>query len=220
MNISGECNALRQAAVRFPLGKFAAGSILKYGLMIAIRARPHPKIAERPVMERTNATLTALRRILRATDLHGREVARSVGLTAVQLRLLKLTYESKAATAKYLASNMRVSQATITALLDKLATRGMIERRVSSIDRRQKNIIVTEAGRQALQDAPDPMQRDFAERFEQLADWEQAMLLAAAERIAELLRADDLEAAPLLTTGEIAGEVADTVKVLEEKAQD
>lgn len=161
-------------------------------------------------MERTNATLTALRRILRATDLHGKEVAQSVGLTAVQLRILKLTYESKAATAKYLATHMRVSQATVTALLDKLSSRGMIERRVSPIDRRQKNIIVTEAGQRALADAPDPMQRGFSQRFQQLADWEQAMLLAAAERIAELLGADDIDAAPVLTAGDIAGDLPET----------
>jgi len=161
-------------------------------------------------MDRTDATLSALRRILIATDLHGREVAQSVGLTAVQLRLLKLTHESKAATAKYLATNMRVSQATITALLDKLSSRGMIERRVSEIDRRQKNIIITEVGQQALAAAPDPMQRDFAEQFRKLAGWEQAMLLSAAERIANLLGADDLDAAPVLTAGDIAGDILET----------
>ncbi|WP_424943742.1 MarR family winged helix-turn-helix transcriptional regulator [Aliiroseovarius crassostreae] len=154
-------------------------------------------------MDRTNATLTALRQILRATELHGREVASAVGLTAVQLRLLKITHDAGGATATTLAYHMRVSQATITALLDKLAAKGMIERRVSDQDRRKKTILITDAGREALENAPDPMQRDFARRFERLEDWEQAMLLAAAERLAALMNADEISAAPILATGDI-----------------
>lgn len=154
-------------------------------------------------MDRTNATLTALRQILRATDLHGRDVANAVGLTAVQLRLLKFTHEASGATATTLAYHMRVSQATITALLDKLAAKGMIERKVSDQDRRKKTILITDAGLEALENAPDPMQRDFARRFERLEDWEQAMLLAAAERLAALMDADEISAAPILATGEI-----------------
>lgn len=167
-------------------------------------------------MDRTNATLTALRRILKATELHSREVARSVGLTAVQLRVLKLAYESRDATAKLIAGQMRVSQATVTALLDKLAAKGMIERQVSSTDRRQKKLLITRAGRCALEEAPDPMQRDFALRFEKLDDWEQAMLLAAAERIANLLDADELDAAPILATEEIAGEMDEPIATFDE----
>ncbi len=160
-------------------------------------------------MNRTNATLTALRRILKATEQHGREVAKSVGLTAVQLRVLKLAHENSESTAKFLACRLQVSQATVTTLLDKLSAQGMIERRVSVCDRRQKNILVTPTGITALKRAPDPMQREFTQRFEQLNDWEQAMLLAAAERIANLLNADELDAAPILATGEIDGELED-----------
>lgn len=156
-------------------------------------------------MDKTNATLTALRRILRATDLHGREVATSVGLTAVQLRLLKIIQDTESANAKTLASQVQVSQATITVLLDKLEAKQMIERCVSSIDRRQKLIHITDIGRDALEAAPDPMQRAFVRRLKELEEWEQAMLMAAAERIAYLMDADGIDAAPVLAAGEITG---------------
>ena len=159
-------------------------------------------------MDRINATLTALRRILRATELHSRDVANAVGLTAVQLRILKLAHESVEPSAKHLAAQLRVSQATVTALLDKLASSGMIERRTCPTDRRQKTIFVTPVGHNALDQAPDPMQKDFARKFEKLDDWEQAMLLAAAERIANLLDADDIAAAPILSAADIADETS------------
>ena len=160
-------------------------------------------------MDRVNATLTALRQILRATELHSRDVARSVGLTAVQLRILKLAHESFEPTAKHLAAQLRVSQATVTALLDKLAVSGMIERRACPTDRRQKTIFVTDAGRDALDQAPDPIQKDFARKYEQLEVWEQTMLLSAAERIASLLDADDIAAAPILSAADIADETSE-----------
>lgn len=156
-------------------------------------------------MDRTNATLTALRRILRATDIHGREVATSVGLTAVQLRLLNFIRDTENTNAKTLASQMHVSQATITVLLDKLEVKKMIERRLSSMDRRQKLIHITGAGRNALEAAPDPMQRAFVQRLETLEKWEQAMLMAATERIAYLMDADGIDAAPVLSAGELTG---------------
>lgn len=158
-------------------------------------------------MDRTHATLTALRRILRVTELHGREVARSVGMTPVQLRLLKFVCDIPCANAKSLAREMRVSQATVTTLLDKLECRGMVQREISLTDRRQKMISLTKEGYAALENAPDPMQRRFAERFEQLESWEQGMLLASVERISALLDAEDIDAAPILTTGSMVDEV-------------
>ena len=158
-------------------------------------------------MDRTNATLTALRRIMRATELHSKDVAQSVGLTPVQLRLLKFIGECECATAKSLAAQMRVSQATVTTLLDKLEMRNLIERTVSRFDRRQKMISLTPDGRIANENAPDPLQRQFASRYSQLEDWEKSMLLAAAERIASLLDADDIDAAPILASGNIIDEI-------------
>ncbi len=156
-------------------------------------------------MDKTIATLTALRRVLRAIDLHDREVATSVGLTTVQLRLLKFIRETESANAKTLASRVHVSQATITVLLDKLEMKQMIERRVSAMDRRQKLIHTTELGRDALNAAPDPMQRAFVQQFEQLEDWEQTMLMAAVERITYLMDADETDTAPVFVAGELSG---------------
>ncbi len=170
-------------------------------------------------MERTNATLTALRQILLATELHEREVAGAVGLTGVQLRLLKLVHETGGATATTLANTMRVSQATITILLDKLVAKGMVERRVSDQDRRKKTVLITPVGLCALKDAPDPLQRDFARRFERLPGWEQAMLMAAAERIAALMNAEEISAAPILATGKIAQEAGEAPSVSRRSAE-
>ncbi|NSY41492.1 MarR family winged helix-turn-helix transcriptional regulator [Leisingera sp. ANG59] len=153
-------------------------------------------------MERIDASLIALRRILRATDLFSRELAQSVGLTAAQFRVLQIIAASEHCTAKAISQQMRISQATVTSLVDKLVRKEMVVREKSQTDRRQTNILVTEKGRRAIADAPDPLQQRFVRKFAAMEDWEQAALIAALERVASMLDAEDIDAAPVLDTGE------------------
>ncbi|KUJ80980.1 MarR family winged helix-turn-helix transcriptional regulator [Ruegeria profundi] len=153
-------------------------------------------------MNRIDASLVALRRILRATDLFGRELAQSVGLTAAQFRVLQIIAETGQCTATAISQRMRISQATVTSLVDKLVRQNMVVREKSQTDRRQTNIVVTEKGKQAISDAPDPLQQRFVRKFDALEDWEQAALIASLERVAAMLDAEDIDAAPVLDTGE------------------
>jgi DNA-binding MarR family transcriptional regulator len=154
-------------------------------------------------MDRIDSSLIALRRILRATEMFGRELARSSGLTAAQFRVLQVVGETGQTTAKAISTRMRVSQATITTLIDKLVSRGMVVRKKSLTDRRQTDIIITGTGRLTIGETPDPLQQRYVRRFADMEDWEQAMVLAALERVATMLDAEDLDVAPVLTSGEL-----------------
>lgn len=154
-------------------------------------------------MDRVDVSLIALRRIMRATELFGRELAQSSGVTAVQFRVLQIVGEKGLTTAKEISQRMRVSQATVTSLVDKLVKQGLVSREKSSVDRRQTNIVLTGKGQQTLRDAPDPLQQRFVRKFSAMEDWEQAMLVASLERVASMLDAEDIDASPVLDTGDI-----------------
>lgn len=154
-------------------------------------------------MNRTDDSLIALRRILRATELYGRDLARAAGLTAVQFRVLQIVAERGQCTPTEISQQMGVSQATITALVDRLVARGVVVRARSQTDRRQTNIAITDAGRRTIDDAPDALQQRYVRKFEALADWEQAMLIAALERVAAMLDAENMDASPVLDLGDI-----------------
>lgn len=154
-------------------------------------------------MDRIDTSLIALRRILRATELFGREITQSAGVTPVQFRVLQIIGETGQTTAKTIAQRMRVSQATVTSLVDKLVREGMVLREKSTLDRRQTNIHITPKGTKTLADAPDPLQQRFVRKFSAMEDWEQAMLVASLERIAAMLDAEDIDASPVLDTGDI-----------------
>ena len=155
-------------------------------------------------MDRTDASLIALRRILRATELYGRDLARESGLTPVQFRVLQIVAETGQTTPKAISTRMGVSQATITVLIDRLVAKDMVERRRSETDRRQTNIVITETGATTVRDAPDPLQQKYVRQFESLRDWEQSMVVTVLERVAAMMDAEEIDASPVLDVGDIA----------------
>lgn len=142
------------------------------------------------VEDRAQSSLLALRRILRAAELNGRAVARATGLTVAQLMALRIVEELGEVTPKTLATRAAVAPATATALIEKLVHAGYVHRRQSQADRRRYWVSLTETGQQALRDAPDPLHQRFSEAFSQIPSWEQAMILAALERVAGLVEED------------------------------
>lgn len=154
---------------------------------------------------RTDDSLIALRRILRATEIHDKKLAHAAGLTPAKLRVLQILAGRPDgwATPKALATQMGVAQGTVTALIDKLVSGELVTRTRSETDRRQMNVVITEAGRRAVIKAPDALQQKFVRAFERLADWEQAQLVSSLERVAGMLDAEDIDAAPVLSTGEL-----------------
>ena len=154
-------------------------------------------------MDRVDVCLIALRRILRATELYGRELAQAAGLTSAQFRVLQIVAENGSVTPTAVATRMGITQATVTSLITKLEAHGMIVRHRSESDRRQINIEVTGKGRYTVEHAPDALQQRFVREFNDLADWEQAQLIASLEKVASMLGAERLDASPVLSVGEI-----------------
>lgn len=150
-----------------------------------------------------HATLRALRRILRASDLGGRRIASATGMTPSQLLVLQEVDRRRETTPTTLASTLQFGQATVTNIVDRLVAAGYLTRRRGEHDRRQMWLRATDSGREILEMAPDLLQVRFQERFAALPSWEQAMILAALERLSELLDAADIDAAPLIDTGVI-----------------
>lgn len=162
-------------------------------------------LGKRQRMESTipNLTLRALRRILRATEIGSRQLAAATGLTPSQLLVLREIEAIERPTPSLIAGSLQFSQATITAILDRLSALGFITRARNEKDKRQFLLAVTAEGRAALAGAPDMLQQIFADRFPSLPHWEQAMILSAVERLATILGAQHIDAAPLLDSGAI-----------------
>ena len=146
----------------------------------------------------------ALRRITRAIDLYSSRLAQDHGLTAPQLVVLGELSRAEEITAGQLAKNVSLGNATVTGILDRLSKRGLIERRRAEQDKRRVLVKLTDLGVGTLENAPSLLQDRFVTEFEKLADWEQTLLLSSLQRVASMMEAKDLDAAPLLVSGEIS----------------
>ncbi|TNE41658.1 MAG: MarR family transcriptional regulator [Sphingomonadales bacterium] len=150
-----------------------------------------------------NPALRALRRILRATDRVGKNLAATTGLTPSQLLVLQEIDRREETTPSVIAATLQFGQPTVTSIVDRLVKAGLVTRQRSAQDKRQMLLHVTAAGQVALDTAPDQLQAQFQTRFAVLPAWEQAMILSALERMSELLDAQNIDAAPLLDSGPI-----------------
>lgn len=153
--------------------------------------------------EIATATLRALRRVLRASEGSTRKLAAATGLTPSQLLVLREIDAGDQVTPGVVAQRLQFSHATITAIVDRLEAQELVTRMRSDQDKRRMLLDITTRGRRCLADAPDMLQETFAARFEALPAWEQAMILAGTERLADILGTGGADAAPLLDAGAI-----------------
>jgi DNA-binding MarR family transcriptional regulator len=147
------------------------------------------------------AIVIALRRIIRAIDLHSRDLLQNFGLTAPQLMTLKELARLGPVPVGVLSNSVHVSQATMTGILDRLEQRTLVQRTRDGVDRRSVTITITGEGTKLLKRAPSMLQDHFHEKLAELKPAEQSTMLQALERIAEMMGATDLAAAPILITG-------------------
>lgn len=145
--------------------------------------------------------ILALRRITRAIDLHSRGLMQQVGLTAPQLAALQAIERLQPVTSGALAKSIHLSQATLTGILTRLESRQLVVRVRSTSDRRSVLVELTEAGHTVLQDAPSLLQDQFRRELLMLEEWEQNQMLATLQRIATMMDAGGIDAAPVLTVG-------------------
>jgi DNA-binding MarR family transcriptional regulator len=151
--------------------------------------------------EPNDQVIASLRQIIRATELHSKQLLKTTGLTTPQLLILRAILERVDVTTGALATAVSLSQATITSIVDRMEKNGLVTRLRGEQDRRRVYVQLTDHARDVLAKSPMPLQEHFNERFQKLQGWEQSQLIASLQRIAQMMDASDINAAPLLTAG-------------------
>jgi len=159
--------------------------------------------------------IAALRRITRAIDLHSRLLLQKNGLTIPQLAALQATQRLQPVTVGALARDIHLGPATVTGILGRLEKRGLISRTRGDLDRRSVVIRLTDDGTKLVAEAPSLLQDRFHRELAKLQGWEQTMILATLQRIASMMDAEDIEAAPVLVPGVVSAVPEDVARYLE-----
>ncbi len=174
--------------------------------MLSALNKPHYNVligttAFEKFMSNIEEVLIAMRRVIRATDLHSRHLAKTTGLTAPQILLLQTIRDKGEITIGELASEMSLSQATVTSILDRLEKRELVYRERSKEDKRKVHAYLTDHASETLKDAPIPLQDQFTRQFGDLQEWEQTMIISSLQRLAHMMDAQHIDASPVLDVG-------------------
>lgn len=153
---------------------------------------------EKHHMEKHQELLIALRKVIRAIDLHSKHLSKTSGLTSPQLLIMLEIKNASGINSSQVAKNVNLSAATVTNILDRLENKNLILRVRDTQDKRKVGLFLTENGKILLLNAPQALQEHFIDKFSNLAQWEQSQLLSSMERIAEMMDATELDASPLL----------------------
>ena len=138
----------------------------------------------------------ALRRISQAIDVWSRQLWQDYGLTSPQLATLREILAGKNVSPIALAAALHLSQPTVTGILSRLESRGLIRRQRSSVDRRSVLARVTAKGRKLAANAPPLLRDHFRIELEKLRSGEQSEILAVLQRVAAMMQAPEAADAP------------------------
>jgi len=156
----------------------------------------------------SDSVMIALRKIIQAIEMNSKQLIKRVGLTGPQLVILQEITRMGEVTAGEIAQAVSLSQATVTGILERMENRGLLVRRRSERDKRRIMVRITRNGQQVLDDAPPLMQEAFVERFSDLREWEQTMILSSLQRLVAIMDAKAIRAAPFLATSPLDNPIA------------
>ncbi|MDP1612189.1 MAG: MarR family transcriptional regulator [Sulfuritalea sp.] len=78
---------------------------------------------------------------------------KEIDVTPAIFSVLEVLHQNDGITQSKLAAAVRLERSSVVPLLDKLAKRGLVERRASTTDRRHNHLHLTDAGRELLVEA-------------------------------------------------------------------
>ncbi len=143
--------------------------------------------------------LKSLRRIIRSLDLYSRKLKSEFGLTVPQLICLSAILRGEPISSIELSQQVQLSPSTIVGILDRLQKMGFINRDRSVTDRRLVLLSSTALGNEVLSGAPSPLQDRLTIALKDLSVSDQKTIAESLERVVELMQAQDIEVAPILT---------------------
>lgn len=128
-----------------------------------------------------------LHRIFQSVDLFSRQTLRDFGVSGPQIWALRTVDEAGVATMSDLSERMHLHMSTVTGIIDRLESGGLMTRERSARDARVMEVRLTSKGRNILARCPEPPRSKVAGRLRRLRPSELRTLRSALGLIAEAM---------------------------------
>lgn len=114
------------------------------------------------------AALDAIRRMVRTLRTSATDIERSTGLSAAQTFVLQLLSETPAESMNDLAARTLTDQSSVSVVVSRLESKGLVARGQSQTDARRTRVTITDAGRACLAGRPITVQARLIRALEKL----------------------------------------------------
>ena len=146
---------------------------------------------------KNTATLVAdivdnLRRVFQVVNEQSKKAEHETGLTGPQLWAIKVIAESAPIKVSDIARKMYLHPATVVGIIDRLETRGLVERIRSKTDRRVVEVRLTELGKDKVAQSPEVAQGLLVRGLEALPDKKLNNISNGLEQLVEILGAQEI----------------------------
>ena len=94
-------------------------------------------------MEKHQELLIALRKVIRAIDLHSKHLNKTSGLTSPQLIIMQEIDKASGVNSGQVAKNVNLSAATVTNIIDRLESKNLVSRVRNTEDKRKVSLYLT-----------------------------------------------------------------------------
>ncbi|GFE60710.1 MarR family winged helix-turn-helix transcriptional regulator [Geobacter sp. AOG2] len=130
-----------------------------------------------------------LRRSIKAINEYSKNAEKETGLTGHQLWVIKIVASSAPIKVSDLARQMYLHPATVVGILDRLASKGLVQRRRSTEDKRVVEIDLTAEGRIVVDKVPEVAEGMLARKLEILPQNRLSHVSKGMKEIARILGA-------------------------------
>lgn len=137
----------------------------------------------------TRTVLDAVRRIVHTLRESSRWAERHVGMSGAQLFVLQTLIDSPAASLNELAARTHTHQSSVSTVVTRLVTQGLVQRTRVETDRRHVQLSLTPKGRRLASRAPDVPQERLIRGIQELPAARRRLL---ADTLGELAAAMDV----------------------------
>ena len=150
--------------------------------------------------------LIKLRKIIRSINLESKKIQKEFGISIPQLLLLQYLSEQKdyKASAKDIKNYINLNASTVSGIIQRLEEKGLVAKLPNSDDKRGMFITLTAKGADLLKESPTTLQEKLSQRLKKLSPKQIEELYTNIEILTNLMDAEEIDAAPLITQSEFS----------------
>ncbi len=149
----------------------------------------------------TKEILIKIRKIVRSVDIESKKIQKEYGVSIPQVLCLGFLRDAPnyQLTQGEIRNLLNLNSSTVSGIINRLETKGLLARLPKQGDKRVVNITLTSAGDNLLNSIPSLMHEQLTDKLNKLDDIKLKEVEKSLNTLIELLDIEQVEASPLIT---------------------